>query len=52
MIWKKKRKSLSTLSKKASKEGKAIDKKSAEKIKGGKNRKDRIWNGCGGIVPQ
>jgi hypothetical protein len=51
MIWKK-RKSLGTLSKKISKEGKVLDKKSTEKIKGGKDRKDRIWNGCGGIIPQ
>lgn len=51
MFWKK-RKKLDTLSKKISKEGKVLDKKSTGKVKGGKNRKDRIWNGCGGIVPQ
>ncbi|MGK0387531.1 MAG: hypothetical protein ACI94Y_000257 [Maribacter sp.] len=51
MIWKK-RKSLGIFSRKIYQEGKILDKKSAKKVKGGKNRKDRIWNGCGGIIPQ
>lgn len=51
MIWKKK-KSLPSDSDNFLKDGKVLDKKDISKIKGGKVRKDHIWNGCGGIIPQ
>ncbi len=50
MRWKKK-KDLSTFTEKAAKDGKVLDKKDTQKVKGGKVRKDHIWNGCGGIIP-
>ena len=51
MIWKKK-KSLSKANEKFSKDEKVIKKDDAAKLKGGKVRKDHVWNGCGGIIPQ
>jgi hypothetical protein len=52
MRWKKRRdKKINSLGNKLSQEGKVIKKSDTNKIKGGKVRKERIWNGCGGIIP-
>ena len=50
MIWKKK-KSFSSAKGKF-KDEKVIKKSDTAKLKGGKVRKDHVWNGCGGIIPQ
>jgi len=52
MIWKKKTKKTPHASSDISRIGKALDKTDTVKIKGGKTSKIRIWNGCGGIIPQ
>lgn len=45
-------KSIDSYISKFSNQGKLIEKTDAEKVKGGRSKKDRIWNGCGGMIPQ
>ncbi len=48
---KRKRRRLNILEDKLSINGKIIEKKDEEKVKGGKVRKHPIWVGAGGITP-
>ncbi len=53
LFWKKRKPKLPVIKDDFIKEDKILDRISSEKVKGGnKERKNRIWNGCGGIIPQ
>ncbi len=51
MGWKKRNQKLTLLTEKFSQEGRLLEKKDEDKVKGGKVRKYHIWVGAGGITP-
>lgn len=51
-FWKKKKSKLPNVQDVLNKEYKILDKLDADKIKGGRRNTNRIWNGCGGTIPQ
>jgi hypothetical protein len=51
-FWKRRKPKLPKLKDDHIREDKILDRLDSGKVKGGRNRKNSIWNGCGGITPQ
>lgn len=51
-FWKKRKPIRATISDNLIKDEKILDRLETDKVKGGRTNKNRIWNGCGGMIPQ
>lgn len=51
-FWKKKKPKFPELNEALLKDHKILDRIDTEKVKGGRKNTNRIWNGCGGTIPQ